>query len=137
MMNNTTLMGRLVRDPDLRRTQSGTAVVSFTLAVERDFKTQDGARDTDFIDCVAWRNTAEFIAKHFTKGRMMAVTGAIQTRNYQAKDGGNRKAVEVVVDHAYFADSRTDGGGSSSAAPNDLAGFEEMMQSGYDSDLPF
>ena len=102
-------MGRLGRDPELRRTQSGTAVVSFSLAVDRDFKSQSGERETDWINVTAWRNTAEFVSKYFTKGRMALVEGRFQTRKWVDNDGTNRTAVEVVADSVYFADSKRDG----------------------------
>lgn len=124
MLNSVTLMGRLTRDPELRMTQSGTPVAAFTLAVDRDFKGQDGQRETDFIDFVAWRNTAEFVSRYFSKGRMAVVNGRIQTRTWQDKDGKNRKAVEVVAENVYFGDSKKDGdsGGYPAARQNSSAG---------------
>lgn len=109
MLNKVFIMGRLTRDPELRRTQSGTAVTSFSLAVDRDFKSQSGERETDFIDVVAWRSTAEFVAKYFTKGRMAVVEGRLQIRSWQDKDGNNRRTAEVVADNVYFGDSKRDG----------------------------
>ena len=109
MLNKIFIMGRLTRDPELRRTQSGTAVTSFSLAVERDFKSQGGEKETDLIDVVAWRNTAEFVAKYFTKGRMAVVEGRLQIRGWQDKDGNNRRTAEVVADNVYFGDSKRDG----------------------------
>lgn len=109
MLNKVFIMGRLTRDPELRRTQSGTAVTSFSLAVDRDFKSQGGERETDFIDVVAWRSTAEFVAKYFTKGRMAVVEGRLQIRSWQDKDGNNRRTAEVVADNVYFGDSKRDG----------------------------
>lgn len=106
MLNNVTLMGRLVADPELRQTASGVSVVSFRLAVERNYAPQGQERQADFISCVAWRQTAEFIGKYFTKGRMIAVEGSLQSRNYEDKNGQKRTAYEVIVDQAYFADSR-------------------------------
>ena len=103
-------MGRLTADPELRQTPNGVSVVSFSVAVDRNFGGRDGNRQTDFINCVAWRQTAEFIAKYFAKGRMIALEGSIQTRNYEDKSGNKRTAVEVVVDAAYFADSKPAGG---------------------------
>ena len=109
MLNHITIMGRLVRDPELRRTGSGIAVASFTLAVDRDFGPKDGGeKETDFIDCVAWRNTGEFVSKYFTKGRMAVVSGRLQIRKYTDKDGNNRRAAEVVADNVYFGDSKKD-----------------------------
>ena len=118
MLNHITIMGRLTRDPELRRTGSGIAVASFTLAVDRDFGGRDGGeRETDFIDCVAWRQTGEFVSKYFTKGRMAVVSGRLQIRNWTDKDGNKRRSAEVVADNVYFGDSRRDGetGGSYSA----------------------
>lgn len=105
MLNNITLMGRLTKNPETRKTASGKSVTSFTLAVERDIKT-NGEKETDFIDIVAWNNTADFVAKYFTKGRMAVVRGRLQIRTWQDKDGNNRKAAEVVADSVYFGDSR-------------------------------
>ena len=104
MLNQITIMGRLTRDPELRRTNSGTATASFTLAVDRDF----GEMETDFIDCVAWRQTAEFASKYFTKGRMAVVVGRLQIRSWTDKDGNKRKTAEVVADRMYFGDSKRD-----------------------------
>ena len=107
MLNHITIMGRLTRDPELRRTGSGTAVASFTLAVDRDFSPKDGGeRETDFIDCVAWRQTGEFVSKYFTKGRMAVVSGRLQIRNWNDKDGNKRRSAEVVADNVYFGDSK-------------------------------
>ena len=109
MLNKIFIMGRLTRDPELRRTQSGTPVTSFSLAVDRDYKTQSGEKETDFIDVVAWRATAEFVAKYFTKGRMAVVEGRLQLRDWTDKDGNKRRSAEVVADNIYFGDSRRDG----------------------------
>ena len=107
MLNHITIMGRLTRDPELRRTGSGIAVASFTLAVDRDFgKNDQGERETDFIDCVAWRQTGEFVSKYFTKGRMAVVSGRLQIRNWNDKDGNKRRSAEVVADNVYFGDSK-------------------------------
>lgn len=99
-------MGRLVKDPELRRTQSGTAVTSFRLAVDRDFKGQNGEKEADFIDVVAWRGTAEFVSKYFSKGRMAVVEGCLQMRDWTDRDGPKRRAAEVVADNVYFGDSK-------------------------------
>ena len=116
MLNHITIMGRLTRDPELRRTGSGVAVASFTLAVDRDFgKNENGERETDFIDCVAWRQTGEFVSKYFTKGRMAVVSGRLQIRSWTDKDGNKRRTAEVVADNVYFGDSKKDEGGSSYA----------------------
>ena len=110
MRNKIVLMGRLTRDPELRKTGSGTAVTSFTLAVDRDFKSQSGEKETDFIDVVAWRSTAEFVAKYFTKGRMAVVEGRLQIRDWKDREGNNRRSAEVIADNVYFGDSKRDGG---------------------------
>ena len=119
MLNRIIIMGRLVRDPELRTTQSGTPVTSFTLAVDRDFKNKDsGEKSTDFIDVVAWRQTAEFVCKYFAKGRMAVAEGRLQIREWKDKDGNNRHTAEVVAENVYFGDSKRDGAGESGyAAP--------------------
>lgn len=137
MLNHITLMGRLTRDPELRSTQSGTPVASFTLAVDRDFKSEDGSRSTDFIDCVAWRKTAEFASKYFQKGTMAAVSGRLQLRDWTDKDGTKRRSAEVVVDNIYFGESKGD---KQSPSPRPAgraidAKFDELDDS--DGDLPF
>lgn len=114
MLNKIILMGRLTRDPELRRTQNGTAVTSFSIAVDRDFKNKDtGEKSTDFIDIVAWRQSAEFVCDYFSKGRMAVVEGRLQTRDWTDKDGGKRRSAEVVADNVYFGDSNKDGGNRS------------------------
>ena len=116
MLNHITIMGRLVRDPELRRTGSGIAVASFTVAVDRDFGGRDGSeKETDFIDCVAWRQTGEFVSKYFTKGRMIVVSGRLQIRSWTDKDGNKRRTAEVVADNCYFGDSRRDSDNSGSS----------------------
>ena len=117
MLNKIILMGRLTRDPELRRTGSGTAVTSFSLAVDRDFKSQSGEKETDFIDIVAWRSTAEFVSKYFTKGRMAVVEGRLQIRDWTDRDGGKRRSAEVIADNVYFGDSKREGGSDYSPAP--------------------
>lgn len=143
MLNKIIIMGRLTRDPELRRTQGGNAVTSFALAVDRDFKSADGTKETDFIDVVAWRNTAEFAAKYFTKGRMAVVEGRLQMRDWTDKDGNKRRSAEVVADNVYFGDSKRDGAtGGDYAAPvggyaapvNTTSSFPEIDDDG---DLPF
>lgn len=110
MLNKIIVMGRLTRDPETRRTQGGTAVTSFSLAVERDFKDkQTGERTTDFIDCVAWGHTGEFVSRFFTKGRMAIVEGRLQMRDWTDKAGNKRRSAEVVADQVYFGDSKRDG----------------------------
>ena len=107
MLNHITIMGRLTRDPELRYTQSQTPVASFTLAVDRDFGNRDGGeKQTDFIDCVAWRSTAEFVSKYFAKGSMAVVSGRLQIRDWTDREGGKRRSAEVVVDNIYFGESR-------------------------------
>ena len=142
MLNHIVLMGRLTRDPELRHTGSGVAVASFSIAVERDFSGKDGGeKETDFIDIVAWRNTAEFVSKYFTKGRMAVVSGLLQIRNWTDKEGNNRRSAEVVADQVYFGDSKKDdsgtfGGGFAPDLPTapaqDFAQIEED-----DGQLPF
>lgn len=105
-LNRIVIMGRMTKDPELRRTNSGTAVTSFTLAVDRDFKAQNGAKETDFIEVTAWKNTAEFVSKYFGKGRMAVVEGRLQMREWTDKDGNKRKNAEVVADSVYFGDSK-------------------------------
>ena len=118
MLNRIIIMGRLVRDPELRTTQSGASVTSFTLAVDRDFKSRDsGEKSTDFIDVVAWRQTAEFVCKYFTKGRMAVAEGRLQLRDWKDRDGNNRRSAEVVADNVYFADSKRDSAGDSYGSP--------------------
>ena len=131
MLNKIFIMGRLTRDPELRRTQNGTAVTSFTLAVDRDFKNSDGTKDTDFIDVVAWRNTAEFVSKYFSKGRMAVVEGRLQLRDWTDKDGNKRRNAEVLADNIYFGDAKKDAD-SGAARPT---GFTEIDED--DGDLPF
>lgn len=128
MLNEVVLMGRLTRDPELRRTGNGTAVTSFSLAVDRDFKGQDGERETDFIDIVAWRSTAEFVSKYFTKGRMAVVKGRLQVRDWTDRDGAKRRSTEVLAETVYFGDSRR-----SEGVP---ASIEEMPEEDV-GDLPF
>lgn len=143
MYNHIGLQGRLTADPELRRTASGTAITSFTLASDTGRKTKDGTKITNFIDCVAWRNTAEFACKYLTKGRLVVVDGEITSRNYEDKDGNRRKAVEITVDSIHFCDSKKDGqnaGGQShgddfadySGGPGDFAEISDEV-----GDLPF
>ena len=119
MLNRIIIMGRLTRDPELRRTQTGTSVASFTLAVDRDFKDKStGERSTDFIDVVAWRQTGEFVSRFFTKGRMAVVEGRLQMRDWTDKDGNKRRSAEVVADNVYFGDSKREGDNSGYSAPS-------------------
>ena len=123
MLNHITIMGRLTRDPELRRTGSGVAVASFTVAVDRDFGGSDGGeKETDFIDCVAWRQTGEFVSKYFTKGRMIVVSGRLQIRSWTDKDGNKRRTAEVVADNCYFGDSKRENEGGSSFGGNTYGG---------------
>ena len=123
MLNHITIMGRLTRDPELRRTGSGIAVASFSLAVDRDFSPKDGGeRETDFIDCVAWRQTGEFVSKYFTKGRMAVVSGRLQIRSWTDKDGNKRRTAEVVADNVYFGESRRNSESNSSYGGNTYGG---------------
>lgn len=148
MLNHIVLMGRLTRDPELRRTGSGVAVASFTIAVDRDFSSKEtGDRETDFIDIVAWRNTAEFVSKYFAKGRMAVVSGRLQIRLWTDKEGNKRRSAEIVADNIYFGDSKreaTDDRGSfppfegeapAPAAPASDSGFSMLEED--DSQLPF
>ena len=133
MLNRIILMGRLTRDPELRHTQSGTAVASFSLAVDRDFKDRNsGERATDFIDVVAWRQTGEFVSRYFTKGRMAVVEGRLQVRDWTDKDGGKRRSTEVVAENVYFGDSKRSG--SDTPAPS--GDFEEVPEE-EKGELPF
>ena len=109
MLNHITILGRITKDLELRRTGTGVPVASFTLAVDRDFKEKNGEKITDFIDCVAWRNTAEFVEKYFGKGKMAVVSGSLQIRSWKDKDGNNRRTAEVVADNVYFGDSKKEG----------------------------
>ena len=119
MLNRIILMGRLTRDPELRHTQTGTPVASFSLAVDRDFKDKTtGEKSTDFIDIVAWRQTAEFVSRFFTKGRMAVVEGRLQLRDWTDRDGNKRRSAEVVADNVYFGDSKRDAEGGGYGAPS-------------------
>ena len=113
MLNHITIMGRLTRDPELRTTQSGVNVASFTVACERDYAAGGSDRETDFIDCVAWRGTGEFVSKYFHKGSMIVVTGRLQSRRWQDRDGNNRTSWEILADSVYFGESKRDDQGSS------------------------
>ena len=132
MLNRIIVMGRMTRDPELRRTNSGTAVASFSLAVDRDFKSQSGEKETDFINIVAWRNTAEFVSKYFSKGRMAVVEGRLQLRDWTDKEGNKRRTAEIVADSVYFGDSKRDGGDTVQSEPQ--GDFSEIEDDG---DLPF
>lgn len=119
MLNHITIMGRLTRDPELRRTGNGIAVASFTVAVDRDFSGRDGGdKETDFIDCVAWRQTGEFVSKYFSKGRMIVVSGRLQIRSWTDNSGNKRRTAEVVADSCYFGDSKRDSDSGSTYGSN-------------------
>ena len=143
MLNHITIMGRLTRDPEMRTTQSGVAVASFTLAVDRDFGSKDGAeKQADFIDCTAWRHTAEFVSKYFSKGRMAVVSGRLQIDNYTDNDGNKRRSAKVIADNIYFGDSKKDG---TTSGQSDSQNTEQITpaSAGFvpvevdDSELPF
>ena len=139
MLNRIILMGRLTRDPELRRTGSGTAVTSFSLAVDRDFKSQSGEKETDFIDIVAWRNTAEFVSKYFTKGRMAVVEGRLQIRDWTDREGNKRRSAEVVADQVYFAGAKTappsEGNADEAALPQTPG--QDVQELEDEGELPF
>lgn len=151
MLNQIVIMGRLTRDPELRRTGSGIAVTSFTLAVDRDFSGKEsGEKETDFIDCVAWRQTGEFVSKYFSKGRMAVVTGRLQIRGWTDKDGNKRRTAEVIADSVYFGDSKKEsdsgssyGGNSYNAPGYNAPGYAGPPQNDFaeieddDAQLPF
>lgn len=141
MLNKVILMGRLTADPELKHTQSGTAVASFTVAVERNVKNADGSRSTDFIRCVAWQQRAEFVKKYFAKGRMICVVGSLQTRSYTDRDGNNRTAVEVLADEFNFTgEPRAEAPRDPAPAPNyGQTGFADVWQDDGedDDDTPF
>ena len=134
MLNHIVIMGRLVRDPELRRTSSGVAVASFRVAVDRDFAPKDGGeRKADFIDCVAWRQTGEFISKYFAKGRMIVVEGRLEMRDWTDKEGNKRTSAEIVVANAYFGDSKRDGDGGSYSNGNSYGGNTYSAPAAYGS----
>lgn len=151
MLNHIVIMGRLTRDPELRHTQTGTAVASFSVACERDFKNKEtGERETDFIDCVAWRSTGEFVSKYLAKGRMAVVEGRLQLRDWTDKEGNKRRSAEIIASSVYFADSKPkDGqgsGGKAKAKDDDFELPADFCSSGGsdfadipddDGDLPF
>ena len=144
MLNKIILMGRLTRDPELRHTAAGNPVASFSLAVERDFKSEGGERATDFIDIVAWRSTAEFVSKYFTKGRMAVVEGRLQIRPWTDKDGNKRRSAEVVAENVYFGDSKRNGGEpcntltqEGNASGQETGHFRELSEEEDAGELPF
>lgn len=121
MLNHIVVMGRLTRDPELRRTPAGVPVASFSVAVDRDYSQQDGQKETDFLDIVAWRNTAEFAAKYFTKGRMAVISGRLQIRNWEDKEGNKRRTAEILAENIYFGDSKKDDGSGNSVPASGFA----------------
>ena len=140
MLNKIFIMGRLTRDPELRHTQTGTAVATFSLAVDRDFKDKStGERVTDFINVVAWRQTGEFVSRYFTKGRMAVVEGRLQMRDWTDKDGNKRTTAEVVAENVYFGDSKRDGEGGGSYSSGYTGGYNAAPMggnSGYSAPAP-
>ena len=126
MLNHIAMMGRLTRDPELRRTQSGIAVASFILAVDRDYKSEGGERGVDFVDCVAWRSSAEFAQKYFSKGQMAVVSGRLQSRDWTDKEGNKRRSWEVLVDSLYFAGAKKDAPSDSRETPTQAGSMEEL-----------
>ena len=146
MLNRIIIMGRMTRDPEMRRTGSGIGVASFTVAVDRDFTDkQSGEKETDFIDCVAWRQCGEFVSKYFGKGRMIVVSGRLQIRKWTDKDDNNRRSAEVVAEHCYFGDSKNSSGDNTYSAPDyapqaAAGGFSEtaamLKNLGYNADVP-
>ena len=128
MLNYIVVMGRLTHDPELRKTASGVSVASFSVAVDRDFSQQDGKKETDFLDVVAWRNKDEFAAKYFTKGRMAVVSGRLQIRNWEDKEGNKRRTAEILAENIYFGDSKKEDDSGSAPAPTQ--GFGAPAQSG-------
>ena len=135
MLNHIVLMGRLTRDPELRHTGNGLAVASSSLAVDRDYKGQSGEKETDFVDIVAWRSTADFVSKFFTKGRMAVVEGRLQLRDWKDKDGNNRRSAKVVAEHVYFGDSKRSESDTASAPPAS-GDFREIPED-EEGELPF
>ncbi len=138
MLNHIAIMGRLTRGPELRRTGSGVAVASFTVAVDRDYAPEGGERETDFIDCVAWRSTGEFVSKYFNKGSMIVVSGRLQIRSWTDKDGNKRRTAEIVADNCYFGEAKRDGqqgaqqpqGGGYYQAPSNTQSGQNFQQGG-------
>ncbi len=143
MLNRVILMGRLTKDPELKQTQNNVSVATFSLAVDRNYQADKDNKVTDFINIVAWRHTAEFVGKYFTKGQLVAVEGSIQTRSYQDKDGNNRTVFEVVADQVYFAEKKQNGENKSQSESSakdsfqvgDLGDFEEFDSN--DEECPF
>ena len=137
MLNTVALMGRLAADPELKTTQSGIAVTSFRIAVDRTYQPKDQEKITDWIDVVAWRNTAEFVARYFHKGSMIAVQGSIQTRSYTDRDGNRRTAVEVVADNVFFGESKRDSAGGATKPAPSVSAPDDFEEISGDDELPF
>lgn len=136
-LNKVILIGRITADPELKKTQTDVSVASFSIAVQRDYKNADGEYDTDFINCVAWRNTADFICRFFKKGAPICVVGAIQTRKYEDKDGNKRTAVEVIITEAKFVEGKKDDNTQTAPAPMGVAGNDVEFEEFDDDELPF
>lgn len=131
MLNHIIAMGRLTRDPELRKTNSGVSVASFTIAVDRDYAPEGQEKETDFIDCIAWRQTGEFVSKYFTKGRMIVVSGRLQIRNWTDKEGNKRRSAEIVADNCYFGDSKKDDQQAQSGGNHQQPNNTGYSQNGY------
>ena len=149
-MNTICLMGRLTAEPELKTTQNGVSVTSFTLAVDRAYTPKGQEKQTDFIPCVAWRNTAEFVSKYFRKGQRMALEGSLQSRKYTDKDGNNRTVFEIVAGNVFFAESKQDSGTGNASVPSNVTPIPQAQTGGFataaeqdfeeilgDGDLPF
>ena len=138
MLNHITLMGRLTRDPELRRTRNDVPVCSFSLACDRDYKSQDGEKETDFIDIVAWRHTAEFVSEYFAKGRMAVVEGRLQFRDWTDKEGNKRRSAEILADNVYFGDyTKSKDNGVGPKAPHTAKPSEKDYEAEEEGELPF
>ena len=137
-LNHISIMGRICNDIELRRTGSGVPVASFTVAVDRDFKDSNGQKETDFIDCVAWRGTGEFVERNFSKGKMIVVAGRLQIRKWEDKNGNKRNSAEIVAENVYFGDSKTSTGEKYEAAMSNKSPLQDyVVLDGDDSSLPF
>lgn len=140
MLNRITITGRLTHDPELRTTQSGISVTSFSIANQRNYKNGAGERETDFFNVTAWRSTAEFITQYFSKGSLITVDGRLESRKYTDKDGNNRVAIEIIADNVYFGESKSDGQHSTEPAGNGgdfVPDFSAVEVDEEDDDLPF
>ena len=138
MLNHITLMGRLTRDPELRRTRNDVPVCSFSLACDRDYKSQDGEKETDFIDIVAWRHTAEFVSEYFAKGRMAVVEGRLQLRDWTDKEGNKRRSAEILADSVYFGDyTKSTDNSAGPKAPRTAKPSEKDYEAEEEGELPF